>query len=160
MKLNFRINLFLLMLITGLVGCVSDEVKTGAGSNHKAVLEGGVKTAQGTMLTYLNDLFFKTDSAKISVEGFQKLKMLADYLIENPRRTMIEGHTDNRGDLGYNAALSQRRADAVRVTLIRFGVAEHLLSARGYGESRPVADNETIEGRQKNRRVEITLLDE
>lgn len=67
----------------------------------------------------------------------------------------VAGHTDNRGSDKYNLKLSQRRAEAVRTYLISKGIAADRLTAKGYGESQPVADNATDEGRFKNRRVEL-----
>lgn len=70
----------------------------------------------------------------------------------------VAGHTDSRGSDRYNMDLSQRRAEAVRNYLVGKGIAADRLSARGYGESQPVADNATDEGRFKNRRVELVRL--
>jgi OOP family OmpA-OmpF porin len=70
----------------------------------------------------------------------------------------VAGHTDSRGSDEYNLNLSQQRAEAVRNYLISKGVAADRLTAKGYGESQPVADNETDEGRLKNRRVELVPL--
>ena len=67
----------------------------------------------------------------------------------------VAGHTDSRGSDKYNMKLSQRRAEAVRNYLISKGIAADRLTAKGYGESQPVADNDTDEGRFKNRRVEL-----
>ena len=69
----------------------------------------------------------------------------------------VEGHTDSRGSVAHNTSLSDRRAKAVRRWLIEKGIAPARLSARGYGPSRPVADNATAEGRAANRRVEFHL---
>ena len=68
--------------------------------------------------------------------------------------TVVEGHADSTGAAAYNKQLSQRRADAVRNALIRdYGIAANRLSAVGYGEERPIADNKTAAGRLSNRRV-------
>ena len=68
--------------------------------------------------------------------------------------TVVEGHADSNGAAAYNKQLSQRRADAVRNALIRdYGIAANRLSAVGYGEERPIADNKTAAGRSANRRV-------
>lgn len=67
---------------------------------------------------------------------------------------VVEGHTDDRGAEAYNQSLSQRRADAVKAKLVQdYAISPERIEAVGYGESRPVADNATVEGRQKNRRV-------
>ena len=70
----------------------------------------------------------------------------------------VAGHTDSRGSDAYNMNLSQQRAEAVRNYLVSKGIAADRLSARGYGESQPVADNATDEGRFKNRRVELVRI--
>lgn len=72
----------------------------------------------------------------------------------------VAGHTDSRGRDEYNMKLSQRRAEAVRNYLVSKGIASDRLSARGYGESQPVADNATDEGRFQNRRVELVPLNQ
>jgi len=69
----------------------------------------------------------------------------------------ISGHTDNLGAKEYNLALNQRQADAVKDYFIAQGVAEQSLVAQGYGFSLPIADNATVEGRQRNRRTEVTV---
>jgi OOP family OmpA-OmpF porin len=67
----------------------------------------------------------------------------------------IEGHTDNVGGAKYNEKLSQKRAESVKKYLVdRFGIAVSRLTAKGYGLTKPIADNKTAAGRQKNRRVE------
>lgn len=70
----------------------------------------------------------------------------------------VAGHTDSRGSDEYNTKLSQRRVEAVRNYLVSKGIAADRLSAKGYGESQPVADNATDEGRFKNRRVELVQM--
>jgi outer membrane protein OmpA-like peptidoglycan-associated protein len=71
----------------------------------------------------------------------------------------VAGHTDSRGSDEYNTKLSQRRVDAVRDYLVSKGIAADRLFAKGYGESQPVADNATDEGRFKNRRVELIQME-
>ncbi|MNT90758.1 Outer membrane porin F precursor [compost metagenome] len=71
--------------------------------------------------------------------------------------TVVEGHTDSVGPDAYNQKLSQRRADAVKQVLVQDGVEASRVSSVGYGESRPVADNGTAEGRAVNRRVEAQV---
>ena len=82
----------------------------------------------------------------------------ADTLNANPGVAVeIAGHTDSDGDAEYNQDLSDRRANAVRDYLISRGVSGSRLSAAGYGESQPVADNATVEGKAQNRRVELRI---
>ncbi len=76
------------------------------------------------------------------------------------RRLRIEGHSDAVGNADYNRRLSQERAESVRAYLIEQGVDHNRLTAVGYGPDRPIADNETPEGRERNRRVEFTILEQ
>ena len=87
------------------------------------------------------------------------LAQVANMLISHPDlvKVVVEGHTDNVGDLAYNHALSQRRAEAVVRALVVRGVARELLVARGYGAQRPVSGNEDDAGRAMNRRVAFTV---
>jgi OOP family OmpA-OmpF porin len=73
---------------------------------------------------------------------------------------VVEGHTDSRGSDENNMKLSQRRADSVRSHLITQGITADKITAVGWGESRPVADNDTAEGRANNRRVELVVTPE
>ena len=70
----------------------------------------------------------------------------------------IRGHTDVRGEYDYNIDLSQRRAQAVVNYLLSKGITKNRVTSKGYGSTMPIADNETAEGRQKNRRVEFIVL--
>ncbi len=90
-----------------------------------------------------------TKILEATVKGLQKFDSV---------KVEISGHTDNVGGLEYNDKLSQARADAVRNYLIKRGIAENRIEARGYGYSRYRADNRTPEGRAKNRRIEISII--
>ncbi len=72
----------------------------------------------------------------------------------------ISGHTDNTGTTEINMKLSQDRADAVRNYLIRKGISAERVTAKGYGDTEPVADNSTDEGKAKNRRTEVRIIKE
>ena len=99
---------------------------------------------------------FGTNRAELTASGRKILDRVGEILRGSDSPLEISGHTDSRGDEAYNLDLSQRRADAVRRYLVvEGGVEESRLTATGYGETRPVADNETPEGRQKNRRIEF-----
>ncbi len=98
---------------------------------------------------------FDTESAEVKEEYMSDIRDLATFMnqYENTQVT-VEGHTDSTGSDAYNKALSQRRADSVRRVLIeRMGIEADRVTAVGYGEERPVADNNTVSGREQNRRV-------
>ena len=103
-----------------------------------------------------SDVLFDSGSARLQPGAEDKLREVAQVLDRYPRtRLEVIGHTDSRGSAASNEALSERRADAVRDALVRDGVSATRLTARGVGETRPVATNDTAEGRAMNRRVEI-----
>ena len=87
---------------------------------------------------------------------------VVDVILSNPQLTTIriEGHTDNTGEAKYNKQLSEARANAVMEYLVAKGVGKDRLVAVGYGYDRPLATNDTEEGRAKNRRVEFVIVDE
>lgn len=101
-------------------------------------------------------IFFEFDSDKLKVASLVQLDELAVILkrYEGANLTM-EGHTDNIGEDDYNMKLSQRRMDSVKNYLMSIGIFESRLTAIGYGETKPIADNKTKTGRAKNRRVEL-----
>ena len=107
------------------------------------------------------EVLFETDKAIVRPEYYAKIAELAEFMKQYPNTVVtIEGHTDSRGKDGYNQALSQRRVDAVKSVLInQFGVSAERLNAVGYGESQPRASNDTVEGRQLNRRV-VAVVEE
>ena len=104
-------------------------------------------------------LNFATASAALPDASSAPLQTAADRIKGLPAGTRIEvgGHTDNTGSAAANMALSQRRADAVRNALIHDGVDGSMLTTQGYGETKPVASNDTPEGRLQNRRTEFTV---
>ena len=101
------------------------------------------------------------DTAKYDIKSkyHQNIKEVADFIKSYPStKVVIEGHTDNVGKEAYNVRLSQNRANSVKQYLIdKFGIDATTIEAVGYGPSRPVADNSTPEGKQKNRRVDAVL---
>ena len=118
------------------------------------------KTDRGLVIT-LHDVLFRTNMAQLESSGIRTVQKLADFLKQFPQRTvLIEGHTDSTGSYSYNQELSDRRAHAVRMALLDSGISSDRIAARGYGETSPVASNDTTEGRQLNRRVEIILSNE
>ena len=106
----------------------------------------------------IENLFFATNKTYILPQSEQAMSDLANFLLENPSVTIrITGHTDAVGTDEANQILSEGRANAVRADLIKRGVAAERIEAEGKGEKEPVADNDTEEGRQLNRRVEFII---
>jgi outer membrane protein OmpA-like peptidoglycan-associated protein len=105
----------------------------------------------------VHGIYFAFGSAKLVGESDLALSQVSKLLADNPAWVVtVEGHTDSIGAHAANLDLSKRRAAAVRDALVtRFGVASARLSAAGFGDTRPVASNATIEGRARNRRVEL-----
>jgi outer membrane protein OmpA-like peptidoglycan-associated protein len=104
---------------------------------------------------------FPTGSAEIPSMSLALLQQAAKPFKQLPAGTVIEigGYTDNTGDPAANLTLSQHRADAVRTALIASGVSPAILMAKGYGSTKPVASNDTPEGRFQNRRIEYQVSD-
>lgn len=121
----------------------------------EVVVEKPVATSDKWVLVGVN---FEFNSAKISPESYPILYDAAKTLLKNTDiRVEIQGYTDNIGSESYNMNLSQRRADAVKQYLQSKGVSASRLRATGYGESNPIADNKTAEGRAMNRRIEFKI---
>jgi outer membrane protein OmpA-like peptidoglycan-associated protein len=115
------------------------------------------QTQRGIVLT-LDDVLFDTGKAQLKPGADRSLDQIAAFLAENPeRRVQIEGFTDAQGPEGYNLELSQSRADAVAMAIIKRGVDAQRVRAMGYGEEFPVASNNNPGSRQLNRRVEIIV---
>jgi len=108
----------------------------------------------------LNNIFFESDKAVLLTESRRELKRLADLLRQYPKMEIeIDGHTDSQNTEDYNQKLSEARAAAVLNYLVKEeGIAASRVTSKGYGESRPVAGNDTKEGRQLNRRVEFVIV--
>ncbi|MFI5201093.1 MAG: OmpA family protein [Candidatus Kapaibacterium sp.] len=106
----------------------------------------------------LNNIFFETAKAELRPESFAELDRVVRLLEDNPSMEIaIGGHTDNVGTAAINNALSQSRAQAVANYLVSKGISVKRLRVKGYGDTKPVASNDTDAGRQQNRRVEFTI---
>ena len=115
------------------------------------------ETARG-LIVNLSDVLFDTGSATLKPGTREKLARVAGILLSHPDlKLQIEGHTDSVGDADYNQRLSENRAESVRAYLVAQGIATAAVTTAGFGESLPVASNETSAGRQQNRRVELVV---
>lgn len=107
----------------------------------------------------LNNVYFDLDKATLRPESTDELRRLYEFLMAHPTMQIeVRGHTDNQNTEAYNLALSEARVKSVVNYLKYRGIMGSRLQSKGYGESEPVATNETAEGRQKNRRVEFVIL--
>lgn len=109
----------------------------------------------------LDHVYFETAKASLKPESHKELNELYDFLkYKSDVIIAIGGHTDSIGTETDNLALSLARAESVKQYLVKKGIDDERMRCKGYGESRPVADNRTEPGRQKNRRTQIKILDE
>ncbi|PLX86489.1 MAG: outer membrane beta-barrel domain-containing protein [Desulfuromonas sp.] len=143
-------------------GCPSDSDSDGDGvpdhlDNCPDTPKWQLVDKQGCPLKYTMHLEFDFDKAEIKPDHHVALEQAARFIRGNPSpHILVAGHTDNVGKAEYNQQLSEKRAAAVRQYLVEnFGIDSSKLVARGFGETQPVADNNTEEGRDQNRRVEI-----
>ena len=114
-------------------------------------------TARG-LIANMSDVLFKTGSFELLPGARERLAKVSGIVLAYPSlHLQIEGHTDSVGTDDYNQTLSEKRADAVRDYLVQQGIAADSIEARGLGKTLPIASNETPEGRQQNRRVELVL---
>jgi len=113
------------------------------------------------LVVNMGDVLFDFGKYELRPEAREKLAKLSGIILAHPGlELVVEGHTDNVGSEELNQKLSENRAETVRAYLIQQGLAEASVASRGFGETTPVADNSTTEGRQRNRRVEIVVSGE
>jgi outer membrane protein OmpA-like peptidoglycan-associated protein len=115
------------------------------------------QTDRGLVLT-LGDVLFDSGRAELKAGATRTVDRLAAFMRDHPERSLqVEGYTDSVGSDALNLALSERRANAVRDALVSRGVEGSRITTNGMGKANPVASNDTAEGRQRNRRVEIVI---
>jgi outer membrane protein OmpA-like peptidoglycan-associated protein len=116
------------------------------------------RVGEGIAVSFPSGILFPFNSTEILPDGKQNLQQLASSLDKYPNSDiLIVGHTDSVGTDAYNMDLSQRRAQAASAYLQSLGVPASRLQTAGRGEAEPIASNDTDEGRQRNRRVEIAI---
>jgi outer membrane protein OmpA-like peptidoglycan-associated protein len=143
-------------------GAYGEQAKPATLSNVRIANGAGIKIGD-TKFTdakiVTHGINFDTNKATLKPESMGTLNSILAILKNNPDlRFEIQGHTDNQGDAARNLALSQQRADAVMQQLVSMGVEAGRLSTKGLGDTKPMADNATFEGRANNRRVEFVKL--
>lgn len=141
----------------GLIGHYMDE----QAAKIQADLEGAKveRVGEGILVTFESGILFDIDSYALKAATKENLNKLSATLNKyDETEVHVLGHTDNTGTEKYNASLSKKRAAAVHDYLVAKGVAASRLSDIGYGELDPIASNESVEGRELNRRVEIVIV--
>lgn len=127
--------------------------------NPRYLKEGGGGDNSRESNIVLNKVHFDPGSANLRPESYEDLNVVVDLLKNNPDiRIEIHGHTDNQGNPQKNMQLSQDRANAVKNYLIKKGIDGSRIEAVGYGDTQPVATNDTEANRQKNRRIEYKII--
>jgi outer membrane protein OmpA-like peptidoglycan-associated protein len=117
------------------------------------------RVGEGIKITFDSGILFATNSSELQPEAKVNIESLAKVLNKHPdTNILIEGDTDNEGAEDYNQKLSERRAQAVADYAKGFNVVGSRITTVGHGEMQPVASNETVEGRRKNRRVEVAIF--
>jgi outer membrane protein OmpA-like peptidoglycan-associated protein len=117
------------------------------------------QTESGVVVT-LGDVLFASGEAQLVEGGRSSLEEVVDLLQTEPEKKIrVEGHTDSLGDAAANLLLSEQRAQSVLEALVSLGVASERITASGMGEDFPIASNDDEEGRARNRRVDVILLD-
>ncbi len=116
------------------------------------------RVGEGIKITFDSGILFDFDSSELRPAAKENIKELTDVLKDyEDTKIMFAGHTDSRGSDEYNMELSERRAKSVALYTAQQSVDAERMVIQGYGETDPVADNSTAEGRQQNRRVEIAI---
>lgn len=112
------------------------------------------------MVVRLKNILFNFGKTTLHSDSYEELKDVAEWLVKNPNLKLeIGGHTDSDGPDDYNLWLSQARAQAVVDYIITQGAAKEQLVAKGYGETKPIAEGESLQAKSTNRRVEFTVLE-
>ncbi|MGB0521378.1 MAG: OmpA family protein [Flammeovirgaceae bacterium] len=136
-------------------GVKNFEVKKGTANEVTCILK---KIREGDSFEIAN-LQFERSKATITQDSKETLNKLVEFMKVNTQvKIRINGHTDNVGSNYLNRLLSYNRANAVVAYLVKNGISQHRLTAKGFGSTVPIADNKTTEGRAKNRRVEFEVM--
>lgn len=167
-------NIFIYSFLTGVLlftSCKQQKINVLPGAvvttdgtsdglkNVKSEFKDAVQTSEGIKFTLSADLLFPTNSSYLTEKAKVELDKLAKVLKQqSTKKIRIDGYTDATGTENYNVWLSEKRASSVKRYLEDAGIASSRMVTKGYGPSNPVGNNKTPEGRQKNRRVEVLIL--
>lgn len=152
---------------TMLFSCKSKKMQVKDGADiayngqftEKTKASNVTKTDRGLMMSFQSELLFPTNSSYLTEKAKDALLEFVEVAKDHPNANIqVDGHTDATGTAEYNQWLSEKRANSVKEFLGSAGVSKSRISTKGYGLEKPIETNKTAEGRQKNRRVEITIL--
>ncbi|MBS1729788.1 MAG: OmpA family protein [Bacteroidetes bacterium] len=130
------------------------NVRAASGGNMNLI---GKKFTESKIVTH--GITFDVDKSDIKPESMGTLNMIVGVLKSNPDlKFEIDGHTDNTGEAAHNLTLSQQRADAVKTQLVKMGIDASRLTTKGFGDTKPISDNDSAAGKANNRRVEFVRL--
>lgn len=139
---------------------VSVDGTTDGLQNVQRNFEDASRTDRGIMVTFDSDVLFPLNSSYLTDQAKTEIDKLVNLMDDYPSASLIvEGHTDATGTEEYNQWLSEKRAESVKRYAVEKGLEARKIQTKGYGQSKPVAPNNTKEGRQKNRRVEVTIVE-
>ena len=146
--------------LTILPGAVVTKDGTDDGlKNVKSEFNDATRTTEGIKFSISSDVLFPTNSSYLSENAKKELNKLITILKQQKdKKIRVDGHTDATGEVNYNIWLSEKRAASVKKFLEEGGIGSSRIAIQGLGPNKPIADNKTAEGRQKNRRVEIIIL--
>lgn len=168
LKFNF---LFATLVLIGAMACKQQAIVVNPGavvskdgtddglSDIQHEFKDATRTTEGVKFTLSSDLLFPTNSSYLTQKAMSELDKLSSLLKGNSKQIRVDGHTDATGTANYNQWLSEKRAASVKKYLEDAGIASNRIITQGLGQEKPIADNKTPEGRQLNRRVEVTVLD-
>ena len=139
------------------------DIKHGADPYYEEIklqeVAGNIDTEDDFTPIVLSNVFFETGSSILLEESEGDIQLLYDFLKDHPQLIIqINGHTDSVGEEEANLTLSLDRAESVKQALVEKGIRESRIQSEGYGETKPVADNSTPDGRAKNRRTEFVII--
>lgn len=160
------------VLVQPNIGCIPTAFHLGGigGGDGHPVMITNVRLASGGNMNMIGKKFteakivthgitFDIDKSDIKSQSMGTLNMIVGVLKSNPDlKFEIDGHTDNTGQSAHNLTLSQQRADAVKTQLVKMGIDTRRLTTKGFGDTKPISDNSTLEGRANNRRVEFVRM--
>ena len=137
---------------------LSVNLDSALSSNNSEHLTFYLKAIELHEVVRLNNIFFALNSSELEKSSMEEIKITADFLDSNPGLQIeIQGHTDNTGNSDYNLKLSRERAKSVMEAILRLGIDKSRLSYRGFGDTKPIAANDSDENRRMNRRTEFLV---